>query len=452
MSGAQILSLVMVGCVLLALPLGFPVGFTLIGVAMGIALLAKSLGLADISYLSSMPFRLMGLMENDLLQAMPLFIYFGIILDKTSLAANMLDTAARLFGRRAGGLGFATIGIGALIAPTTGAVGATVLTLGLLALPRLLDAGYDRRAAVGLVTTVGTYGTVLPPSIVLIILADLMRTARSEAMGLGSAVTSGPVQATELYRAMLVPVGLLVAAHGAMLLMRAILRPATVPPPTGHDQFPSFSEILLRLVLPAGFLAALLGSIITGLTQTVEAAALGALVVTFFAVFSGKLTWADYLACLQRTTKLVAMIFLLLIGASTFSLVFRGLNGQSLVYHAVSALPFGMEISCAIVFAAIFGLGFFLDALEILTLAMPIAMPPLLALGADPLWLAVLAALTIQTSFLTPPSGFALFFMRSVAPPSIKAMDIYRGVMPYVGLQLVVLTLVWALPWLTRLS
>jgi tripartite ATP-independent transporter DctM subunit len=433
--------------VFVLLMLGFPVAFTLVGTAIFMAALGSFLGVFDFHLLSALPLRVIGLMENDLLQAVPLFLYLGVVLERSTLAAGLLEGLSSLFGRRAGGIGIASFIIGALFAPMTGAVGATVLTIGLLALPSMLQAGYDKRLASGIVCSSGTLGTILPPSIVLILLGNFMQSAAIEAQLARGETVVNPLTIEDIYLGALGPAALVLGFGIAYVALVAYSRPERCPPSPGvlaHP--PSFRALIFRLFMPMGLIMLLLGTIISGIMYTVEAAATGAIGATFYALARGELTLRRLAETVQSVMKLTGMVFMLLIGATTFSLVFRGFSGDVYVTHLLSSLPGGTIGPVAVVMAVCFGLGFFLDALEIIFLVVPIAMPPLLFLGVDPVWLAVLTAINLQTSFLHPPFGFALFFMRSVAPKSISTGDIYWGAVPFIFVQLIVLALVWLQP------
>lgn len=445
----QALGLFMFVGMFLLLFFGFPVAFTLLGTAVAFAVIGASISVFDFHLLSALPLRVVGLMENDLLQAIPLFLYFGVILERTTLAADLLEGISGLFGRRAGGVGIASLIIGALFAPMTGAVGATVLTIGLLALPIMVDAGYDRRLASGIVCSAGTLGTILPPSIVLILLGSFMQGATIEGQLARGATTITPLTVKELYLGAFAPAGLLLLLYISYVATVAFLRPERCPPSTAYLKHrPSVGRLLLRLFTPLLLILVMLAAIITGLVYTVEAAASGAIGATIYAFVRGQLNLARLGETVSSVMKLTAMVFMLLIGATTFSLVFRGFEGDLFVARLLGALPGGTLGPVAAVMAVCFGLGFFLDALEIVFLVVPIAMPPLLFLGADPVWLAVLTAINLQTSFLLPPFGFALFFMRGIAPKSIATSEIYRGVVPFIGIQIFMLALVWLEPQL----
>jgi tripartite ATP-independent transporter DctM subunit len=443
------LGLLMFASVFALLPFGFPVGFTLMGSALSFALIGHLLGAFDLPLLTALPQRLIGLMENDLLQAIPLFVYLGVIMQRTTLAAELLEAMSGLFGSRAGGLSISTVILGALLAPTTGAVGASVLTLGLLALPAMLDAGYRRSLAAGVVCSAGTLGTVLPPSIILIVLADLMRGANSEAQIMRGEDVHGALIIKDIYLGMLAPVGIVLVLYLVYVVAVALLRPASCPPlpPERRKRLP-WTRLLVVVIGPLAFIVLLLASIVTGRIYTVEAAAMGAIVVTIYTWLRGELDWARLADTVRSVMRLTGMMFLLLMGASTFTLVFRGLNGVQTVHALLGTLPGGLDFAVVAVFAVTFCFGFFLDALEIVLLVVPIAVPPLLVLGAHPIWLTALMALTVQASFLMPPSGFALFFLRSIAPREVATREIYRGAIPFILIQLFVVGLLWRFPQL----
>jgi len=448
----QVLGLAMFAAVFVLLMVGFPVAFTLLGTAVAFAALGDLLGVFDLRLLNALPLRLLGLMEDDLLQAIPLFLFLGVILQRTTLAADLLNGLGGLFGRRAGGLGVATIIVSVFLAPTTGAIGATVLTIGLLALPTMLAAGYDRRIASGIVCSAGTLGTIIPPSIVLILLGSFMQSANIEAQVRRGVQTAQAMTVQDIYLGALAPVGLLLSLYLAYVVLVAIFRPRLCPPPLAHlESRPSALRLLLTIFVPMGLLALMLGLVISGLAYTVEAAATAGLVATAYAWLRRELNLARLAETLHLVMKLTAMVFMLLMGASTFSLVFRGFSGDLFVATLLSRVPGGVLGGTAVVMAIMFGLAFFLDALEIIFLVVPIAMPPLLLLGADPVWLALLTAINLQTAFLHPPFGFAIIFLRGVAPKEVKTTDIYWGVIPFILIQLSVLALVWAYPGIVGL-
>lgn len=438
--------LMFVGAIAL-LMCGFPVAFTLAGVSVLFAFLGAALGAFDVSLLSSLPLRLIGLMENDLLQAIPIFVFLGVVLQKTTIAADLLEAMSGLFGKRPGGLGISTLLIGALLAPMTGAVGATVLTMGLLTLPTMLQAGYDRRLASGIVCAAGTLGTILPPSVILILLATMVQAGYVEAMARVGRYISSPLLTKHIYLGALLPVALLLVLYIAYVGLVAWRQPHRCPPVALPAERPlTARRIVIAIAVPVGLIVGMLGSIVTGWIYTVEAAATGALLVTLLAFVRGELTLERFADSLRTVMRLTAMVFALMIGALTFTLVFRGLEGDVTVARWLAMVPGGPAGATAAAMLVSFVTGFFLDATEIVLLVVPVAAVPLLALDVDPVWLSVLLAVNLQTSFLAPPAGFALNFVRSIAPPELTTGDIYRGALPMIAIQLVALTLLWAAP------
>ncbi len=425
------------------LPFGFPVGFTVLGVAMGFAVVGQLFGVFDLHLLSALPLRIFNLMDNDLLQAVPLFIYMGAVMERTRMSRDLLGSLGALLGRRPAGLAAATLVLGLLLAPTTGAIGATVVALGLLALPPMLNAGYDKRFALGITAAVGTLGTVLPPSIVLILLGDQMRIARSEAQRILGQAAGTPFLLNQLYLGMVGPVLLVIVGYAAILLWRAWRAPETVPPHPGTVSVP---RAVANIVPPLAIIGATLFLIVSGKLYTVEAAGSAAVAITIWALARRELTLATLAEITRLVTRIAGAMFLLIMGANTFSLVFRGFSGDVLVRQAITGSFSSATVAVPVVFALLLVFGFFLDALEIIFLVVPIAIPPLIVLGGDPLWLAVLVGVTLQTSFLLPPSGFALFFIRNVAPADISMATIYRGVRPFVVFQVALLAAVLLLP------
>lgn len=444
---AALFAALMFPAVFVLLPLGFPVAFTVIGVALSFAVFGQAAGVFDVHLLSALPLRLQNLMDNDILQALPLFIYMGAVMERTSLARDLFAALGALFGKRPGGLAAATLIVGILIAPTTGAIGATVVALGLLALPPMLRAGYDRRFASGITAATGTLGAVLPPSILLILLGDQMRVALASAdQTLGRAATR-QLLFRDIYLGMALPVALVIAGYVAIVAYRASRAPATVP---AQDARLSRARAVVTIVPPLSIIGAALFLIATGRVYTVEAAGGAAIAFTALAALRRELTWPTLAEIVRLVTRVSGAMFLLITGAQTFSIVFRGFGGGDLVHQALVAWFGSATFAVPVVFALLLVFGFFLDAIEIIFLVVPIAIPPLIVLGADPLWLAVLVGVTLQTSFLLPPSGFALFFMdhvrRNIGADDITMRTIYAGVRPFVVVQVAVLLTVLAAP------
>lgn len=444
---AGTLAALMFPTVLALLPLGFPVAFTVLGVAIIYAVLGSLAGPFDLHLLSALPLRLQNLMDNDILQAIPLFIYVGAVMERTHLARDLLGSLGALAGRRPAGLAFASLAVGLLMAPTTGAIGATVVALGLLALPPMLAAGYDRRFATGITTAVGTLGVVLPPSIILILITDQMRIAQSAAQQVLLQTSIPTFLMRKLYLGMVVPVGLVVVGYVAIVLWRAVRRPLSVP---AYAYPLSVPRALRNVVPPVAIFALTLYAILSGRVYTVEAAGAAAIGITLYALLRRELTARTLREVVSLVTRITGALFLLIIGAGTFSLVFRGFGGDVLARQAITTWFGSPEAAVPAVFATLLVFGFFLDAIEIVFLVVPVAIPPLIVLGGDPMWLGVLVGLTLQTSFLLPPAGFALFFMdqvrRNIGAEDITMPTIYRGIVPFALVQVAVLVAVIIVP------
>ncbi len=447
------LGLLMLATLVALIMTGFPVAFTLMGTAVGFALLGNALGFFDAHWLSALALRLTGLMNDDLLQAVPVFIYLGVILQRTTLSTELLETMAALFGGRAGGLGISSILLGVLLAPTTGVVGATVLTIGLLTLPTMLAAGYDRRFASGIVCCAGTLGTIVPPSIILIMLSGQMRLAARDTLAPGGASIS--VNFLQIFLGVLVPVAILLCAYLAYVVGVALVAPRAAPAIAASQRRQlTLRSVVVSLVLPLGLIGLMLASILSGRLYTVEAAAIGAIAVTIYTMLRGELTWERLGETVREVMRLSAVVFTLMMGAMTFTLVFRIMGGDAGVTKVLAQVPGGLHGATLLVLGMSLGLCLLLDALEILFLVVPLTMPTLLGLGGDPVWLAVMFAITIQSGFMMPPSGFAICFLRSVAPAEVKTQEIYLGVAPLIGIQVMILALLWTFPaistWLPR--
>jgi tripartite ATP-independent transporter DctM subunit len=449
----QNLGLLMLATLVVLLTTGYPVAFTLMGTAIGFALLGNALGFFDSHWLSALSLRLLGLMNDDLLQAVPVFIYLGVVLQRTTLSGDLLETMAGLFGSRAGGMGISSIVLGVLLAPTTGVVGATVLTIGLLALPSMLAAGYDRRFASGLVVCAGTLGTIIPPSIILIMLSGQMRLAARDTVVPGGG--SVMVNFLQIFMGVLIPVALLLCAYLAYVLGVALFAPQASPAIDARQRPRlTFRRVLVSLVLPLGLIGLMLASILSGRLYTVEAAAIGAIAITIYTMLRRELTWRRLGETVREVMRLSAVVFTLMMGAMTFTLVFRIMGGDAWVTSLLASVPGGLQGATILVLALSLGLCLLLDALEILLVVVPLTMPTLLGLGGDPVWLAVMFAITIQTGFMMPPSGFAICFLRSVAPAEVKTHEIYLGVVPLLAIQVAIVALLWTFPaiatWLPR--
>ena len=436
-------------CVIAVLLAGFPVAFSLAGTALGFAVIGMLTGTFDESYLEALPNRLFGIMINETLVAVPLFVFMGVMLERSRLAEDLLDTLSALFGAVRGGLAMSVTLVGMLLAASTGIVGATVVTMGLLSLPTMLKRGYAPGIATGTICAAGTLGQIIPPSIILVLLGDVLSTAYQQAQLSQGNFSPETVSVGELFAGALLPGLLLVMLYLLWLIFVAIARPATMPAhPTDAGGPGLGGRVLKALVPPLLLILAVLGSIIAGLATPTEAAAVGAIGAMLLAGARGQLDRDCLREVVHRTARVSSMVFLILIGASVFSLVFRGYHGDELVRTFLSGLPGGVFGAMLVVMLLMFLLGFVLDFIEITFVVVPIVGPVLLAMGLDPVWLGVMIAINLQTSFLTPPFGFALFYLRGVAPKEVRTADIYRGVIPFVAIQVLAIMILAVWPQL----
>ncbi len=431
------MALLLFAAVFALLLAGYPVAFTLAGTALGFAFVGEWIGVFDAAFLQALPNRLYGIMTNETLVAVPLFVFMGVTLERSRVAENLLETMSGLFGRLRGGLGLSVTLVGMLLAASTGIVGATVVTMGLLSLPTMLRRGYDPRVATGTICASGTLGQIIPPSIVLVLLGDVLSAAYQQAQLDQGIFSPKTVSVGDLFAGALIPGLLLVALYVVYLLAVALLRPHTMP---AHDPDAQAARGSLRvaraLLPPLALIIAVLGSILGGFATPTEAASVGAVGALLLAWTRRQLRLAVLRDVVRSTMEVSSMVFLILIGASLFSLVFRGFGGDELVEELLGQLPGGVFAAVLVVMLVMFLLGFVLDFIEITFVVVPIVGPILLAMGLDPVWLGIMIAINLQTSFLTPPFGFALFYLRGVAPESITTADIYRGVMPFIVIQL----------------
>ncbi|GEQ98346.1 C4-dicarboxylate ABC transporter [Iodidimonas gelatinilytica] len=483
---------------------GFPVAFVLGGVALVFAVIGLVFGLLEPGFILLMPDRIYGLIQNELLLAVPLFIAMGVMLEKSRVAEDLLDSMGRLFGPLRGGLGFSVMIVGALLAASTGIVGATVVTMGMMSLPVMLKRGYDPALATGSIAAAGTLGQIIPPSIVLILLGDVLSSAYQEAQRDMGITAPDAVSVGELFAGALLPGLGLVGLYLLYLIVQAIFRPKSSPamPPADGELFnrQMVGRLLGALLPPVLLIIAVLGSILGGIATPTEAASLGAVGAIFlgaarlgsgrnwplisaiaalilvlgqsaligpatqgmplifafglcaiagFGLFLAlwRLWKAKILAPVMRSTvRVTVMIYTILVGAALFSLVFRGLGGDHSIEAALANLPGGTTGALITVMLVMFVLGFFLDFIEITFVVVPIVAPVLFVMGVDPVWLGVMMAMNLQTSFLTPPFGFALFYLRGVAPDSVKTGEIYRGALPFVAIQIIGLLLLALIP------
>ena len=453
----EILSLMMFLGIIGVLLLGFPVAFTLPGVALIFALIGTWLGAFDPSNLSSIAPRYLGIMLNDVLVAVPLFIFMGMMLERSGIAEQLLVTMGRLFGTLRGGLGISVIAVGALLAASTGIVGATVVTMGLLALPSMLRAGYDPKLASGVICASGTLGQIIPPSTVLIFMGDMLGGMNAQVqMELGNFAPK-VVSVGNLFAGAFIPGLILVGTYMSFVIFKAVTDPESCPAltVTAEERAGLLRDVIVTMIPTLALIVAVLGSILAGIATPTESASVGAVGAMLLAAVRGRFNWTNLRAVMESTATTTSMIFVILIGASVFGLVFRMLGGDDLVGEFMAALPGGKYGAIIFVMLLMFVLGFILDTFEIIFIIIPVTAPVLLLMGVDPVWLGVIVAVNLQTSFLTPPFGFSLFYLRSVAPPDVRTSQIYRGAAPFVALQLVVIALLIAFPgivtWLPTL-
>jgi len=430
-------------CVLLLF--GFPVALTLGGTALLFASFGVIAGHFDASFVAALSGRIFGTITNETLVAVPLFILMGVTLERAKIAEELLTAMANALGNRTGGLGMAVIIVGALLAASTGIVGATVVTMGVLALPSMLRAGYDPKLATGLICATGTLGQIIPPSIALVLLGDIMSTAYQQAQLQSGIVNTQTVSVGDLFIGSLVPGIVLVSLYLSYLFFMGWRNPASCPPP--EDTAASADTgIIGAIIPPLALITIVLGSIILGAATPTEAAGVGAVGAMILAAYKSALSPTVIKEIARSTMETTSMVFLILIGAALFSLVFRGFGGDEIIEAFFESLGGGPHVALLIVMLVMFLLGFILDFIEITFVVVPIVAPILLSMGFDPVWLGVMIAVNLQTSFLTPPFGFALFYLRGVADESVATSDIYRGVVPFVLLQLALLAALWLVP------
>ncbi len=423
---------------------GYPVAFTLGGVstlfALGIIVFAPDyLSFSDFRLLVS---RYMGQMNNYVLMAVPLFIYMGIMLEKSGLAEGLLETMALLFGKLKGGLAISVVLVGALLAASTGIVGATVVTMGLISLPTMLKRGYDIPLATGTIASSGTLGIIIPPSIMLVLLADTINSSNRGA----SAVDVGT-----MFAAALLPGMLLVLAYIVYILIYSNIRKDVAPPMTDEEIEVFRGEgfvkrVIEAFVLPFVLIIAVLGSIFAGIASPTEAAAVGALGATLLTLIQRKFSYAILKEVMEETTHITAMVFMILLGATTFTLIFRELGGDDYLVELITQSNLSPMMFLGLVMVVIFIAGFFIDFIEIIFIIVPVVTPIFNAFEMDMLWVGILIAMNLQTSFLTPPFGFSLFYLKGVAPPEVSTQQIYKGIVPFIAIQLIFIAVVVAYP------
>jgi len=455
MTAPELLAVLMVVVVCAALFAGYPVALTLGGVAFAFAVIGQLAGAMDLALLGALPQRIFGVMTNDVLLAIPLFIFMGVMLERSQVAEDLLETMGRLFGTLPGGLGISVLIVGVLLAAAKGVVGATTVTMGLIVLPTMLRHGYDPRLAAGTVAATATLAQIFPPATVLILLGDQIGNAYQATQLSQGIFAPRSVTVADLFAGAILPGLALVALYLVYLVAVAVLRPRSAPALPADPGAPRGWRLVRRLaaalLAPVLLILAVLGSILGGLATPTEAASVGAVgaIVLAAAKLRGAGLARVLVPVMTRTTQVTSMIFMILIGATLFSLTFRGLGGDDMVHRALADLPGGTGGAIVVVMAAMFLLGFVMDAFEIIFVVVPIVAPALLKLpGVDPVWLAVMMAINLQTSYMHPPLGPTLFFLRGVAPPEITTRHIYVGIIPFVLVQLLALAVLWFVPGL----
>ena len=416
---------------------GFPVAFSLAGVSLIFAAIGTIVGGFDSALMHALPSRIYGIMTNQIFMAVPLFVFMGTILERAKIAERLLDTMAGLFGSLRGGLGLSVILVGMLLAASTGIVGATVVTMGLLSLPTMIKRGYSPSLSAGIICASGTLGQIIPPSIILVLLADVISNAYQQAQLSQGIFSPETLSVSDLFAGAILPGLMLVSFYILYLLFIAWWRPEQVPAaPREAEVKLDLKQTLDALFPPLLLIVAVLGSIVAGVATPTEAASVGAVGALLLAWRNNQLDMDCIKETSRTTVKVTCMVFAIFIGASIFSLVFRGYGGDDVVHEFLTQLPGGPLTAVAVVMLVMFILGFVLDFIEITFVVVPIVGPILLAMGFDPIWLGIMIAINLQTSFLTPPFGFALFYLRGVASTQLTTQQLYRGVIPFVLIQL----------------
>jgi tripartite ATP-independent transporter DctM subunit len=425
----EILPFIMFAAVFLLLLLGYPVALTLGGVSVIFGVLTFG-----VDFFALLPLRIWGTMTNSVLLAVPLFVFMGVMLEKSGIAEKLLETMGMLFGRFRGGLAIAVVIVGTLLAASTGIVGATVVTMGLMSLPAMLKRGYDPELATGTIAASGTLGQIIPPSIVLVLLGSILN-----------------VSVGDMFVGAMLPGLLLVVLYLLYITLLGVFRPGLMPaiPVAEIQAFKGgtpWRTVIEAFVIPFTLVIAVLGSIFAGIASPTEAAAIGAFGALLLTLFQRKLSFGVLKAVMQETTWLTSMVFMILAGASAFSLVFRGMHGDRYLSEMIVQANFQPELFLAIVMIGVFIAGFFIDFIEIIFIVVPVVAPIFTAFGVDLLWVGVLLAMNLQASFLTPPFGFSLFYLKGVTPKEVTTGHIYRGIIPFIVIQLFMLVLIILFP------
>ena len=432
----EFIPLLMFGAICLVLLAGFPVAFSLAGTALIFAGVGILTGTFESAFLGAIPNRLYGDMTNMTLVAVPLFVFMGVLLEKSNLAQDLLSNMSEVIGGFRGSLAIAVIFVGALIAASTGIVGATVIAMGLISLPIMLSRQYDPSLSAGTICATGTLGQIIPPSIALVILGDVLSAAYQQSqLSIGN-FSARTVSVGDLFMGALIPGIILVFCYALYVIVRAYLSPQMAPSEDTKIIEGRWKIMLTSLLPPFVLITSVLGSILLGIATPTEAAGVGALGAIFLALSKRSLNRKNISEAVETTTEITAMVFMILLGSSIFSLVFRGFGGDDLITGIFTELPGGAFGAVLVVMIIIFLLGFILDFIQITLVVVPIVGPALLMLGVDPIWLGIMIAINLQTSFLTPPFGFALFYLRGVAPDNLATRDIYRGVVPFICIQI----------------
>ena len=439
----EIIPILLIALICMALLAGYPVAFTLAGTSILFALLGIVFGFFDANLFKTLPMRIFGIMNNQTLLAVPLFVFMGVVLERSGIASKMLRDMAIVFKNTNSGLSISIIVVGALLAASTGIVGATVVTMGLMSLPAMLKQGYDKDFASGLVASTGTLGQIIPPSIALVLLGDVMSNAYQRAQNNLGVFSQETVSVGDLFVGAVVPGLMIVIGYLIYTILINRKKEFLIIEETAGE-----ANILKTLLPPATLIFVVLGSIIGGIATPTEAAGVGALGALIIAAINGNANLELIKATSYKAATVTTMIFSILIGASIFSLIFRGVGGDLLVDQIFEMMPGGKYTALFFILFAIFLFGFILDFIEICYVIIPLVAPPLLMMGFDPVWLGILMAINLQTSFLTPPFGFSLFYLRGVADASIKTIDIYKGVMPFIAIQLITLLIVVLFPFI----